>query len=88
MGQKLKKGEDSMSNRTRQTNKRADRQMESNDSPVIPDRGETSEEPGLHSGLLTCNVLDNSNFKLLHSNLALWMPYMPMLILMNLTRSQ
>ena len=39
-----------MSNRTRQNNKTADRKMESNDSPEIPDRGETSEEPGLPSG--------------------------------------
>ena len=29
-----------MSNRTRQNNKRADRKMESNDSPEILDRGE------------------------------------------------
>ena len=33
-----------MSNRTRQNNKGADRKMESNDSPEISDRGETSEE--------------------------------------------
>ena len=39
-----------MSNRTRQNNKRADRKVESNDSPEIPDREETSEEPGLPSG--------------------------------------
>ena len=39
-----------MSNRTRQNNKGADRKMESNDSPEIPERGETSEEPGLLSG--------------------------------------
>ena len=37
-------------NRTRQNNKGADRMMESNDSPEIPARGETSEEPGLPSG--------------------------------------
>ena len=35
---------------TRQNNKTADRKMESNDSPEIPDRGETSEVPGLRSG--------------------------------------
>ena len=42
-----------MSNRTRQNNKRADRKMESesNDSPEIQAREETSEEPGLPSGL-------------------------------------
>ena len=39
-----------MSNRTRQNNKRADRKMESNDNPEIPDRVETSEEPGLPPG--------------------------------------
>ena len=39
-----------MSNRTRQNNKTADRKLESNDSPEIPDRGETAEEPGLPSG--------------------------------------
>ena len=38
-----------MSNRTRQNNKTADRKTESNDSPGIPDREETSEEPGLPS---------------------------------------
>ena len=50
MGQKQKQGEDIMSSRTRQNNKRADRQMESNDSPEIPDKQETSEETGLPSG--------------------------------------
>ena len=39
-----------MSNSTRQNNKRADRKMESNDISEIPDRGETSEEPGLPFG--------------------------------------
>ena len=39
-----------MRNRTRQNNKGADRKMELNDSPEIPDRGETSEEPCLPSG--------------------------------------
>ena len=37
-------------NRTRQKNKRGDSQVESNDSPEIPDRGETSDIPGLPSG--------------------------------------
>ena len=40
-----------MSNRTRRNNKGADRKMGSNDSPEIADRGETSEEPVLPSGL-------------------------------------
>ena len=39
-----------MSNRTRQNNKTADRKMEPNDSPEIPDREEASEVPGLPSG--------------------------------------
>ena len=50
MGQKQKNPEGSKSNRTRQNNKRADRKVESNDSPEIPDRGETSAIPGLPSG--------------------------------------
>ena len=36
-------------NRTRKNNKGADRKMESNGSPEIPDRGETSEGPDLPS---------------------------------------
>ena len=39
-------------NRTRQKNKRGDRKVESNDSPEIPDRGETLDIPGLPSGQL------------------------------------
>ena len=45
-----------MSNRTRQSNKGADGKMASIDSPEIPDRGETSEEPGLPSGLHLTSV--------------------------------
>ena len=37
-------------NRTRQKNKRGDSKVESNDSPKIPDRGETSDFPGLPKG--------------------------------------
>ena len=33
-------------NRTRQKNKRGYSKVESNDSPEIPDRGETSDIPG------------------------------------------
>ena len=40
---------DIKSNRTRQKNKRGDSKVESNDSPEIPDRGETSDIPGLPS---------------------------------------
>ena len=35
---------------TRQKNKRGDSKVESNDSPGIPNRGETSDIPGLPSG--------------------------------------
>ena len=38
-----------MGNRTMQKNKRGDSKVESNDSPEIPDRGETSNIPGLPS---------------------------------------
>ena len=41
-----------MNNKTRQNNKGADRKIESNDSPETPDRGETSEEPGLPLSLV------------------------------------
>ena len=39
-----------MGNRTRQKTKRGDSKVESNDSPEIPDRGETSDIPSLLSG--------------------------------------
>ena len=48
--EKRKKRKDRKSNRTRQKNKRADSKVASNDSPEIPDRGETSDIPGLLSG--------------------------------------
>ena len=38
------------SNRTRQRNKRGESKVESNDSPQIPNRGETLDIPGLPSG--------------------------------------
>ena len=44
-GKKDRKG-----NRTRHKNKRGDSKVESNDSPEIPDRGETSYIPGLPTG--------------------------------------
>ena len=50
LGQKQEKWEDRMSNGTRQNNKRVDKKMESNDSPEIREREETSEELGLASG--------------------------------------
>ena len=50
MDQQAKK--DRESNRTRQKNKRGDSKAESNDSPEIPDRGETSDIPGLPSGVI------------------------------------
>ena len=45
-----RKREDRKGNRTRQKNKRGDSKVESNDSPEIPDRGETSDNPGLPPG--------------------------------------
>ena len=45
-----RKREDRKGNRTRQKNKRGDSKVKSNDSPEIPDRGETSDIPGLPSG--------------------------------------
>ena len=42
---------DRKGNRTRQKNKRGDSKVESNDSPEIPDRGETSDIPSLPSGI-------------------------------------
>ena len=46
-----------MDNRTRQQNKRGDSKVESNDSPEIPDMGETSDIPSLPSGDLYDRVL-------------------------------
>ena len=45
-----KKRSDRKGNKTRQKNKRGDSKVESNDSPEIPDRGETSDIPCLPSG--------------------------------------
>ena len=45
-----RKGSGRKGNRTRQKNKRGDSKAKSNDSPEIPDRGETSNIPGLPSG--------------------------------------
>ena len=52
----MKKGQqaendDRNGNWTRQKNERGDSKVESNDSPEIPDRGETSDIPGLPSGV-------------------------------------
>ena len=41
---------DRKSNRTRKKNKRGDSKVESNDSPEISERGQTSDMPGLPSG--------------------------------------
>ena len=46
---------DRKGNRTRQRNKRGDSKVESNDNPEIPDREETSDIPGLPSGVLAEN---------------------------------
>ena len=53
MDQQAEKRKDKKGNRTRQKNKRGESKVESNDSPEIPDRGETSDIPGLPSGDLT-----------------------------------
>ena len=45
-----RKRSDRKGNRTRQKNKTGDSKVESKDSPEIPDRGETSDIPGLPSG--------------------------------------
>ena len=50
MDQQAEKRQDRKSNRIRQKNKRVDSKVESNDSPGIRDRGETSDIPGLPSG--------------------------------------
>ena len=49
LGEKQKKGKD-RSNRTRQNNRSADRKVESNDSPEIPDWGKDVKRVGLLSG--------------------------------------
>ena len=48
--EKEKKRQDRNSDGSRQKKKRGDSYVESNDSPKIPDRGETSDIPGLPSG--------------------------------------
>ena len=53
MGQQAEKRKDRKGNSTRQKNKRLDSKEESNDSPEIPDRWETSDIPGLPSGALS-----------------------------------
>ena len=42
---------------TRQKNKTEDSKVESNDSPEIPDRGETSDIPSLPSGAQVMSTL-------------------------------
>ena len=49
--QKEKKKKDRKSNRTKQKNKRGESKVEPNDSPEVPDKGETSDIPGLPSGV-------------------------------------
>ena len=46
-----RKRSDRKGSRTRQKNKGGDSKVESNDSPEIPDRGETSDIPGFPSGV-------------------------------------
>ena len=47
-----KKRYNKKSNRTQQKNKTGESKAESNDSPEVPDGGETSDIPGLPSGLV------------------------------------
>ena len=47
---------------TRQKNKRGDSKVESNDSPEIPDRGETSDIPGLLSGATIYDVTNRNYY--------------------------
>ena len=49
---------------TRQKNKRGNSKVESNDSPEIPDRGETSDIPGLPSGDLLDGLNNPTKFQL------------------------
>ena len=49
MSQEAEKRWDKKSNRTKQKNKTGDSEVESNDSPEIPDRAETADIPGLLS---------------------------------------
>ena len=46
MDQHVEKEKKRKSNRTTKKNKRGDNKVESNGSPEIPDRGETSDIPG------------------------------------------
>ena len=49
-GQQAEKDKERKGNKTRQKTKRGDSKVESTDSPEIPDRGESSDIPGLPSG--------------------------------------
>ena len=49
----MQKRLDRKGNRIKQKNMRGDSKVESNDSPEIPDRGETLDIPGLLSGATT-----------------------------------
>ena len=53
---RIDRKKDKKSNRSRQKNKRGDSKVESNDSPDIPDREETSDIPGLSSGVVSGRI--------------------------------
>ena len=53
---RIDRKKDRKSNRSRQKNKRGDSKVESNDSPDIPDREETSDIPGLSSGVVSGRI--------------------------------
>ena len=58
-----------MSNRTRQENKRGECKVESNDSPEIPDMGETSDIPGLPSGAINHKISHDTNLHKTYTNI-------------------
>ena len=51
------------SSRTRQKKKKGDSKVESNDSPEIPDKGETSDISGLPSGVGTRSFFSLNTFQ-------------------------
>ena len=61
-----------MSNRTRQNNNEADRKMESDGSPKIPHRGETTGKPGLPSGITQKNNREDIEKRNLASEFPSW----------------
>ena len=71
---KKKRKEDRKSNKTRQKNKRGDSKVESNDSPEIPDRGETSDIPGLPSGAGAAREFSSPELTLCADSYSVYVP--------------